>query len=391
VRRLVILAALVAVALGASACTTSPTVATVGGASISKSTLDTQLAALVDNTDAACVFSAEFGLGSSAIAGAGQGTVTTQVATAELDNLILGKLLSETLARHHRVVSAGDLASAKSDLTADVRASLSNASQTGAVPPSCSAVTSNPVAGLPADFGAQLDRFLAVQEQFESLVGHVNVSSAGVARYYRQHPADYRQACLDVVVADTQGAAQKIRTAIAGGESFASAATGAGADTQATPTGGQLPCELQTDLASTFGASGASAIEAAKPGQLLAPLALTEPSTGTTYWLVLKLTSDTEASLSSVASSIRQQLLASAATPAQNALERLIQRSPITVDPRYGNWRGKIGLQPPTPPARAAVLNPTADESAAVVHLGTPASAGFAASTGLRSAEPEAT
>lgn len=355
--------AVVGLALGLSSCTTSPTAATVGGAVITQSTLDTQLAALSDNTDAACVFSAEFGLGASSIAGAGQGTVTTQVATVELDNLVLGTLLGQDLARHHRVVSASDLSSAKTDLTADVSASLSNASQSGAVPPSCSGVTSNPVSGLPASFGAELDRFLAVQEQFEALVGHVNVSSTGVATYYHRHLAAYREACLDVVVANTQAAAQGIRTAIAAGESFASAATGAGANTSATPTGGQLPCELQTDLASTFGTSGAAAIKAAAPGQLLAPLALSEPSTGTTYWLVLKLTSDAQAPLSEVASSIRQQLLSSAATPAQSALEHLLRRSVITVDPRYGTWRGKIGLQPPTPPSKAIVLNPTADES----------------------------
>jgi len=366
VKRIAALVVLVGVAFGASACTVAPTAATVGGVTISQPTLDTQLATLSHNTDAACVFATEFGLGSTAITGVGEGTVTTQAATVELDNLVLGQLLTEALARHGQVVTATDLSDAKTDLTSDVSASLSNESQSGAVPPACSSVSTNPVAGLPSAFAAELDHFLAAQEQYEALVGHVNVSAAGVSRYYQQHQPAFRLACLDVVVADSQAAAQSIRTAVAGGESFAVAATGAGADTQATPTGGQLPCELQSDLASTFGAGGATAIEAAKPGQLLFPLALTESSTGTTYWLVLKLTSTGEAPLSSVSSSIRQQLLSSAAAPSQKALQQLVRRSSVEVNPRYGRWQGKVGLQPPIPPANAIVLNPTAAESAAM-------------------------
>lgn len=370
-RRLAIIAALVGLALGASACTTSPTAATVGGSVITQATLDGQLSELATSADAACVFATEFGLSGATVAGAGQGTVTTQAATVELDNLVLGRLLSEALARRHVTLTTSDLSSARADLTAAVAASLSSDSQSGAVPPACAGLTANPVAGLPRTFDSQIDRFLALQEQFEASVGHVDVSSAGVARYYAQHQVAYREACLDVVVADSQVAAQGVRASVAHGESFAAAAVGPGADTQVTPSGGQLPCELQSELPSTFGSADAADIAKAAPGTLLAPMPLADPSTGATYWLVVKVASASEAPLSSVASSIRQQLLSSADGAAQTALEHLVRDTPVTVDPRYGTWEGKVGLQPPTPPPSAIVLDPAADESAALA-LGTP-------------------
>lgn len=370
-RRLAIIVALVALALGVSACTTSPTVATVGGSAISQASLDGQLSDLASSADAACVFATEFGLSGSTVAGAGQGTVTTQAATVELDNLVLGRLLSEALARRHVTLTAGDLSSARTDLTAAVAASLSSDSQSGAVPPACAGLTANPVDGLPRTFDSRIERFLALQEQFEAAVGHVDVSSAGVARYYHQHQGAYREVCLDVVVATTQAAAQSIRTAVSRGESFASAALGPGADTQVTPSGGQLPCELQSELPTTFGSTDAAVIAKAAPGTMLAPMSLADPSAGTTYWLVVKVASVSEAPLSSVASSIRQQLLSSAGGAAQTALEHLVRDTPVTVDPRYGTWQGKVGLQPPTPPPSAIVLDPAADESGAVV-LGAP-------------------
>ncbi len=371
-RRLAIIVALVGLAVGASACTTSPTVATVGGSVITKATLDGQLSDLASSADAACVFATEFGLSGSTVAGAGQGTVTTQAATVELDNLVLSRLLSEALARRHVTLTSGDLSAARTDLTAAVAASLSSDTQSGALPPACAGLTANPVAGLPSAFDSRIERFLALQEQFEAAVGHVDVSSAGVARYYRHHQAAYREACLSVVVAGSQAAAQGIRTSVSHGESFASAALGPGADTQVTPSGGQLPCELQSALSSTFGGTDAAIIAKAAPGALLAPMALADPSTGTTYWLVVKLRSASEAPLSSVAASIRQQLLSSTAGAAQKALGQLVRDTPVTVNPRYGTWKGRVGLQPPTPPPSATVLDPAANQAAAVLGMPVP-------------------
>lgn len=358
--------ALLALAVGAASCTTSPSAATVGGHSISQATLDNQLTAIDSNTDAACVFAAEFDPSGAPVAGAGQGTITATVASTELDNLVLEQLLEDDLARHGRSVTAADITSARSDLSSDVDSSLESDEESGAVPQACSSLTANPVSHLPVTYGHDVARFLALQEAFRALVGHVDISAAGVDAYYQAHPSDFEEACLDLVVADTQAAAQTIDTAIAGGESFAVASSGAGADTSITPPGGELSCQLPTVITDTFGSTDSATIYAGQSGQLLAPMSWTDPETGTTYWLVTKVATLQEAPVAEVASQIRQQLLSGTESSATTALESLLKRADVSIDPAYGSWRGREGLTPPAPPPAADVLNPTANEALAL-------------------------
>lgn len=361
-RRLLALAAVGGVAFGASACTTWSAPATVNGSAITRATLDAQLTALASSPQAACVFAAELDPAASSTVGAGEGTVPTSVVASELDDLVLQRLLAQDLAAHHRPVTDAAVAAARQDLAADVDNTLAADEQSGAVPPACAGLTANPVGALPPAFGDQVSRFLALQEQFRALVGHVDISTAGIAAYYAQHTADFREACLDLVVADTQAAAASIDGAIAAGESFASAATGTGADTQITPPGGQVACQLPQVITSTFGSADASQIYAAAAGQLLAPLAWTDPTTGSSYWLVVRVASLPQAPLSQVASDIRQQLLSGTSQAASEALTSLVRHAQVSVDPRYGSWHGQAGLVAPTPPPAADVLNPAADQ-----------------------------
>lgn len=367
-RRLTILVALLALAVGAASCTTSPAAATVDGRTITQATLKTQLSDIASSPAAACVFAAEFDPSSASVNGAGQDTVTTAAATAELDNLVIAQLLQADLQRHHRVVTAAAVSSARADLASAVLTSLQGDAQSGSLPPACSTLsgTQNPVAALPAGYGRDVARYLALQEAFRSLVGHVNISEAGIAAYYRTHPSDFRQACLDLVVTDSQAAAQSVASAVAAGESFAAASSGPGADPQITPPGGQLSCVLPNVITSTFGAADAATIYAATSGQLLAPMAWTDPQTGTTYWLVVKVASLHTAPLSQVSSQIRQQLLSGTDASATAALDRLLRRADVQVDPIYGSWQGRIGLTAPKPPPSADVLNPTANQALAL-------------------------
>lgn len=366
-RRLLVIVVLLGVAVASASCTTSPPAATVDGSAIAQSTLDTQLSAIATNTDAACVFAAEFDPSGAPVAGAGQQTVTSAVASAELDNLVLEQLLGRDLADHHRTVTTADVSAARTDLADDVNSSLQSDEESGALPQACASLSANPVPHLPSGYGQGVTRFLALQEQFRALVGHVDISAAGVARYYAAHQSDFEEACLDLVVADTQSAAQTIDAAVGGGESIAAAASGPGADTQITPSDGQLACQLPTVITDTFGSTDSATIYAATTGQLLPPMAWTDPSTGTTYWLVVKVADLAEASLSQVASDIRQQLLSGTDTNADAALTSLIRRARVSVDPMYGSWSRRAGLTPPAPPPAADVLNPAADESLALL------------------------
>lgn len=355
--------ALAGVAVGASACTASPPAATVGGVAISRSTLDDQLSVLASDAAAACVFTAEFAPGVASVAGAGQSTVTASVASAELDNLVVERLLQQDLRRHGVTVTAADIAAARQDLSVDVDRALVNDSQSGAVPPACASLTTNPVAALPDPFGGDVTRFLAVQEQFRALVGHVDISPPAVHAYYAAHPSEFEQACLNLVVADTQAAAQAIQAAVAGGQSIAVAASGPGANTQITPPGGQLTCQLPSVISGTFGSGDAALIYAATTGQVLGPMAWTDPATGVGHWLVVQVRQLSPAPESAVASQIRQQLLATTSAAAQSALQSVVRAADVQVDPRYGSWRPASGLVPPSTPPPADVLDPAANQA----------------------------
>lgn len=365
-RRLVAIVVLLALSAGAAACTTSPAAATVDGTAIGKDTLNTQLTTIASSVDAQCVFAAEFAP-TAPVHGAGTGTVSSAVAAAELDNLVLERLLGDYLARHHRALTAADVAAAHTDLAVDVNNSLVSDEQSGAVPPACASLSANPVTNLPSAYAADVSRFLALQEQFRALVGHVDISTAGVARYYQAHPSDFREACLQLVVADTQSAAQTIHAAIAGGQSFTVAASGSGANTQITPPGGQLACQLPTVITDTFGSGDSGLIYAASPGQLLAPMSWVDPRTGSTYWLVVRVSKSTQAPLSQVSSDIRQQLLSHTDTAAATALSSLVRRANVHVDPRYGRWTATTsGLRPPVPPPSRDVLDPAVNQALAL-------------------------
>lgn len=355
-------AALAGVAVAASACNVGPPAATVDGAGISRAALNDQLTVLARSPAAGCVFAAEFAPGVASIGGAGQSTVTAAVASAELDNLVVENLLQQDLRRHGVTVTSADIAAARQDLSVDVDRALVNDSQSGSVPPPCSLLTTNPVSELPEPFGSDVTRFLALQEQFRAMVAHVDISAAAVHAYYTAHPSDFEEACLNLVVADTQAAAQAIQAAVAGGQNIAVAASGPGANTQITPPGGQLSCQLPTVISSTFGSGDAALIYAATTGQVLAPMAWTDPTTGTGYWLVVQIRQLSQAPESAVASQIRQQLLASTSTAAQTALQSLIKGAHVQVDPRYGTWRPSVGLVPPALPPSGDVLNPTANQ-----------------------------
>jgi hypothetical protein len=262
-------------------------------------------------------------------------------------------------------VSQADLTAASSDYQDQLLTQLGQEQQENTAPSGCSLSTSKALSTqLPRAFLEREISSLADQEIFEVAVGHVNVSEAALRSYYSSHRAQVTQACLNVILADSQANAQTLHNEIAAGTSFATASTSPAADAQVSPPGGQLECEYPATVTDQFGATLGPTVAALKTGQLAEPLTLSEQgSTGatTTFYAVVQMRAHQLVPFATLKSSIRQAILTAHVAVVGTTLNRLVRRAHVTVDPRYGTWSPEHGVTVPTPPPPAFVLNAAAN------------------------------
>lgn len=374
-KRLVLLVCLGVLTAVATGCNLQAPAATVNGEAIAQSTVSSDIEATIANTNAECAMQIQDGLSQSPI---GTGTeddtstpnaVTTAFAAQELEGLILQTIEEQTLAQHHAAVTSGDVSAALADYESQLTAQQSQ----GSVPTGCTLTTSAPLASqLPKTFLRQRAVSLADQEVFEVTVAHVDLSEAAERSYYAAHLAEVDQECLNIVVADTSSAAQALRNQIASGTSFATASTSASADAAVTPPGGEVQCVYPSEVSGQFGTALGATIDALSTGQLSEPLTWSAQSTTggqTTYYLVVQMRARQLVPFDTLRSTIRQVLLEQHSAVVSATLRRLVARSSVTVDPRYGTWSAKQGVAVPTPPPPAFVPNPGADQASSQTAL----------------------
>jgi len=368
VKRLLLVVVLGALVVAATGCDVSPPAATVNGVAISQSTLNDDLSNEVANPGAQCAALVAAGSAASPIGVGTQGdgstnAVTPSFADNALETLVLEQLEMQALARRGVTVTRADITAATADYESQLQSQLQQAQSQSSAPAGCTLSVSSPVAGqLPGSFLRRQAASLADQEALEVAVGHVNVSQRALESYYRTNTAELTQECLNVIVADTQAAAQALHDQIAAGASFATAATSADADKQGTPTGGELQCAYPAQL--QLGTAASATVSALSTGQLAEPLALSrQGSTGavTTFYIVVQMRARQLVPFATVRNSIRQVILATHAAAVGTALKRLIRQAHVTVDPRYGTWSPTRGVTIPTPPPPAFVLNGSAN------------------------------
>jgi hypothetical protein len=373
VKRLLLVAVLGALVVGATGCDLSPPAASVNGAAISQSALNAELSNVINHANAQCATQLAAGLTTSPVGvgteddGSTPNSVTPSFADNILQSLVLQKLEAQTLARHGVTVTHAELTAAQSDYEGQLQEQVEQAQQASTTPTDCTlSATKSVSAQLPKDFLQGQVASLADQEQFEVVAGHVSLSTAALEAYYRSHQTQVTQSCVDVVLSDTQAKAQSVHDAIAGGTSFTTASTSADVDQQASPAGGELPCEYPTQVTSQFGSSLGPVVNALTTGQLTEPLALSaQSSTGAavTYYVVVEMRQHFLVPFATLRGSIREAILVNHATVVKTALDRLLAGAHISVDPRYGQWSVKHGVTAPTPPAPAFVLNAPANVS----------------------------
>ena len=353
-RRLPLVAVLAAVAAAGTACDLSPPAATVAGATVTTSQLNAQLSAIAQSPYAQCTLQIQGVNLPAKVTGAGDSTVTSELASFELSTLVLERLVTTDLARRGHPVTDGDVTSARQDLVAQLSSSASQSP--------CLLSGRQLVDRLPAAFRNQQVRFLAAQERLAATLGKVDLSPAALFTYYQSHPTQFQEVCLSDIAVQSQAQAQQIHDAIASGAStFAAEAQQSSIDTQTAANGGQIPCVATTQIVNQV---ITNAIAGLSPGQITQPVfEQTGTPGGGGVWFVLQLDGRPNIPFESSQSQIRERLLSPANALVSAEFSRLAARADVSVDPRFGKWTVAQGIQPPTPPPPSDLLSASADSA----------------------------
>lgn len=360
-RRLLVLAALAALAAAGTACDLSPPAATVAGTTITRSQLDDQLTQIAHNADAQCALQLQGVSLAGPVTGAGDDTVTSSFATFELSTLVLERLVAQDLARHGQTVTAADVAAARADFVSQLTPQSSQSP--------CGMAGQQLLAHLPASFVDQQVQFLAAQERLAAVIGHVDISSAALMRYYQTHPTQFQEICLSDIAVQAQAQAQQIHDAIVGGTAtFEHEAQQFSIDSQTASGGGRIPCLPSSQIVNSV---ILGAISGLNPGQVSQPV-FEPPSTGGSgVWFVLRVDGRPLVPFAQAASQIRQQLLSSQNSTVSAEFARITRHADVVVDPRYGRWNPAQGVRAPTPPKSVWLLSPAANQGSAPLGPGT--------------------
>ena len=294
------------------------------------------------------------------VSGVGDSTVTTEFAAYTLNAMIQQAIEQHELAVRHVTLTAADTTAARQDFELQV------SSASAQVTSPCGLSGTSLVDRLPSAFVDTQGQQLAYQERLEEVVDHINVTPSGLLAYYRSHISQVTQVCLNLIVADSQAAAQAIRAKLASGTSLAQAAQSAGVDS-GSPPGGQVACVYPGTVVSNFGQSVAGVVDALAVGQIapVQSLAIPNSTTGATqtYWLIVQMRARHLVPFAQAEGDLRRGLLSQGGSALNTVIASAVADVHVTVDPRYGTWNSARGVSVPAPPPASIVLDPAADQT----------------------------
>jgi hypothetical protein len=391
IRRVPGAAALALIAAGAlvSACDVTPPAATANGTTISAGALNTQLSTFETTGAGGCLLQLENPqLTTQATQGAGgSGTFTMTFTDAVLKTQVGDLLVGQYAASRGVTVSADDLAKANSDFEATLDGETSSAVQQSAAsgtPSVCQDASGGAVTGahllasLPASIRDEQVRNEAVDEKL--LAMGADLSDAAVAQYYAANQAQFTADCVSDISTDTQAHAQQLVAQLNAGASFASVAKANSLDTQSAPAGGALGCSFtHTQVEQALQMQNVPA------GQPIGPTQ--DQSTG--RWVIYEVTSQSVEPLAAAKSVVREELLRTTGNlnRVNNEVVGFARRSDISVDPKYGTWKGLTIVPPHGPPD--AYLLPAASSASLPTGLA-PGSAGSGGAGSAGASAPSA-
>lgn len=336
-RKLLLLAALGASVIAAG-CDLAPYAARVNGTTISQSDLNSDLGAIRQNEAFLSALQSQ-----GQVLGSGESTFDSQFVASVLGGKIRVALVRQELARRGIDVSSSDLDLARQNVVA------SFANQAGSTQAGMAVFDA-----FPPSYQDELVRDSAELTLLEASLAHVDISPAGLQRYYQAHQSDYAKVCVSQIQVADQATAQQLLYLIGQGASFASVARSRSTDSSSADNGGALGCAPTRDLSTAL----APVIDNLVAGQVAGPVQLE----GQGPWHLFQVTSRTIQPFSEVEAQVQVDAIGQQATAVTGYVNRLGRRSSIVVNPVYGRYVGAGalgGVLPPIPPRRSLLTVPT--------------------------------
>lgn len=359
-KRFLILIVALAGAVAAAAFAVPSNAATVNGASISTSQLNSDLSAIAGSTDYQCLLDAQIVVatdGSSSlppIAGVASGTYNTSFVDYWLSHMINGRLVQQVASRHLPTLTAAQVATARSELEGQIDNTLSEVSGSAY---ECEVSAAAVLSSLPGSFVNELVRQQAWSDVLESQQPGAGVTTADLLRYFERHQSDFETQCVSAIVVSSKSTASSLRSQIENGTAtFAQLANTDSLDKSSTADGGALGCFTPTSAEYASVREDTSGLGV---GQVSKPLTGEEDE-----YALIQLTSVKPATFSAVRSVVRTAALASGRTRSNALLAKVARRSSISVNPSYGRWTAASaakGVLPPLRPPVGSLLSPKAN------------------------------
>ena len=343
--------------------------AVVNGTSISQQSLNFDVSAIAASASYQCYLNSQAYLGSSGsqqlppVAGAGNQvagghpTANNAFVATYLDTQIGHQLVLQLADERHVTVTQAQLAGARTSLTNQITAVMSQILQTaqGQNPRYGCTVTGQPLTGaevldtMPASFVDQQVQFVATASALQEDLAGIGSSDADLQGYFLRHRADFDTACFTAAAFTSQTAAAAAAAQVAFGTPFSQVAA------KATQSG-QLQCGVLAAIAGQLPAS-------AKLGDLAVGAVSAPISVNGAYYL-LELTKRTPTDYATAKSSVAQVVQQAGAKATQKAITAAERHASVDVDPRYGVWVPvAASVFTPLAPSTSDVLNSSANQA----------------------------
>ena len=358
-KRFLVLLVVVAGGVAAASFAVPSNAAVVNGQAITQNQLNADLTAIANSTNGAyaCYLKAQTAVESQGqatlgtVQGAGPPSetgphtaITTSFASSYLDTVIGHQILLELAAQHHVQVTAADLSAARSQLTSQISAILSDASQSDFA---CSAPSGKAVLqSVPDSFVQENVAFDAAVTQLENKYSGAG-SATALRQYFDQNRSLFDSACITVGAYTSHQAAEAAKGTVFEGGSFATLAA-------QTPGGGPQGCPNLYDVLSELPASANVAT--------LGINTVSDPIDLNGQYLLIEITQRSPSAFANVKAEVQKAVGNIGAAKTQAALAVAERKAHVTVDPRYGSWKATAEqILPPQPPQSSDVLNAAAN------------------------------